>query len=78
MKNIHSLFFAVAGAVVFAGLALLTVSLTLAFGTILTLILAIRALSLRTKPVPVRAKANEGQHKPMRVWNDGKGTIIDL
>ena len=78
MKNIHSLFFAVAGTVVFAGLALFTISLTLAFGAILTLILAIRALSLRSKPVPVRAKANDDQRKPMRIWNDGKGTIIDL
>jgi hypothetical protein len=77
MKNIRSLFIALAGAAVFAGLALLTVSLTLAFAAILTVFLAVRALSLRTKPVPVRATTTDGR-KPMRVWNDGRGTIIDL
>ena len=76
MKNVRSLFFALTGAAIFACLALLTVSLTLAFGAILTLFLAVRALSLRTRPVPVRTKADS--RKPMRVWNDGNGTIIDL
>ncbi len=76
MKNIRSLFLAAAGVAIFAGLALLTVSLTLVFGVILTAFLAVRVLSTRAKPVPVRAKANGA--KPMRVWNDGRGTIIDL
>ena len=74
MKNIRSLFLAAAGVAIFAGLALLTVSLTLVFGVILTAFLAVRVLSTRAKPVPVRAKSS----KPMRVWNDGRGTIIDL
>jgi hypothetical protein len=36
-----------------------------------------RALSMKMKPAPVRAKANNGKPE-MRVWNDGRGTIIDL
>ena len=76
MKNIQSLLVVLVGIIAFAGLALLTVSLTLVFATILTVLLAVRVLSARAKPVPVRADA-EGQ-KPMRIWNDGRGTIIDL
>ena len=77
MQNIRSLFIALAGITVFAALALFTVSLTLAVGGILTVLMVGRAISLRMKPVPVRARANNGQRE-MRVWNDGRGTIIDL
>ncbi|NTG47643.1 hypothetical protein G6M04_09675 [Agrobacterium rhizogenes] len=77
MKNIRSLFIALAGITVFAAMALFTVSLTLAVGGILTALMVGRAISLRMKPVPVRARANSGQRK-MRIWNDGRGTIIDL
>jgi len=77
MKNIRSLFIALAGITVFAAMALFTVSLTLAVGGILTVLMVGRAISLRMKPVPVRARANNGQRE-MRVWNDGRGTIIDL
>lgn len=77
MKNIRSLFIALAGITVFAAMALFTVSLTLAVGGILTALMVGRAISLRMKPVPVRARANSGQRE-MRVWNDGRGTIIDL
>lgn len=76
MQNIRSLFIALAGITVFAALALFTVSLTLAVGGILTVLMVGRAISLRMKPAPVRAKAN-GQRE-MRIWNDGRGTIIDL
>ncbi|NTF70126.1 hypothetical protein A6U85_24255 [Agrobacterium sp. 13-626] len=77
MKNIRSLFIALAGITVFAAMALFTVSLTLAVGGILTALMVGRAISLRMKPVPVRARTNNGQRE-MRVWNDGRGTIIDL
>ncbi len=77
MQNIRSLFIALAGITVFAAMALFTVSLTLAVGGILTALMVGRAISLRMKPVPVRAKANNGQRE-MRIWNDGRGTIIDL
>jgi hypothetical protein len=77
MKNIRSLFIALTGITVFAAMALFTVSLTLAVGGILTALMVGRAISLRMKPVPVRAKANNSQRE-MRIWNDGRGTIIDL
>lgn len=76
MQNIRSLFIALAGITVFAAMALFTVSLTLAVGAILTVLMAARAISLHMKPAPARAKTN-GQRE-MRIWNDGRGTIIDL
>jgi hypothetical protein len=79
MQNIRSMFFALAGITVFAALALFTVSLTVAVGGILTVLMVARALSLRLKPAPVRATTTKpGQKREMRIWNDGRGTIIDL
>lgn len=77
MQNVRSLFLALAGITVFAAIALFTVSLTLAVGGILTVLMVGRALSLRMKPAPVRAKADR-KPQQMRIWNDGRGTIIDL
>ena len=76
MQNVRSLFLALAGITVFAALALFTVSLTLAVGGILTVCMIGRALSTRMKPAPVRAKAD--RQREMHIWNDGRGTIIDL
>lgn len=75
MHNLRSVAIALIGLALFAAAAVVTVSLTLLAGTVLTMVLAARMLSLRSKPVPVRAKP---QAQPMRVWNDGRGTIIDL
>lgn len=77
MQNIRSIFLMLAGVTVFVAMLLLTFSVTLAVGGILTVIMVGRALSMKMKPAPVRAKTNNGQRE-MRVWNDGRGTIIDL
>jgi hypothetical protein len=76
MQNIRSIFFMLAGATVFVAMLLLTFSVTLAVGGILTMLMVGRALSMKMKPAPVRARA-DGKRE-MRVWNDGRGTIIDL
>ena len=76
MQNIRSIFFMLAGATVFVAMLLLTFSVTLAVGGILTVLMVGRALSLKMKPAPVRARA-DGKRE-MRIWNDGRGTIIDL
>lgn len=80
MQNIRSVFLLLAGITAFAALALLTFSVTLAVGAILTVLMVGRALSLKMKAAPVCARATsktrDGQ--PMRIWNDGRGTIIDL
>ena len=77
MQNIRSIFIMLAGATVFVAMLLLTFSVTLAVGGILTVLMVGRALSLKMKPAPVRAKANNGQRE-RRIWNDGRGTILDL
>jgi len=77
MQNIRSIFLMLAGVTVFVALALFTFSVTLAVGGILTVLMVGRAMSLKMRPAPVRAKA-QTQQREMRIWNDGRGTIIDL
>jgi hypothetical protein len=76
MQNIRSIFFMLAGATVFVAMLLLTFSVTFAVGGILTVLMVGRAFSMKMKPAPVRARA-DGKRE-MRIWNDGRGTIIDL
>ncbi|WP_245269559.1 hypothetical protein [Allorhizobium undicola] len=60
--------------------AFLTVSLALLAGAVMTATLVWRSLAMKAKPVPVyaRARASNQPRREMRVWNDGRGTIIDL
>lgn len=79
MQNLRSIALAAAGIVVLAVAAAFTVSMTLIAAAVLTLTLAARMLTLRPKKAPVYARArNEAKGHEMRVWNDGRGTIIDL
>ncbi|RWX74542.1 hypothetical protein EPK99_24055 [Neorhizobium lilium] len=75
MQNIRALFVIVSAIAVLAAAAFLTASLTVAFAGILAILSIGRAVSAQLKPVPVKVKANQ---REMRVWNDGRGTIIDL
>ena len=75
MQNIRTFFLAITGFAVLATVVVLTASLTLAVGAILSVALLARAMSMKLKPVPVRAKTRQDD---MRVWNDGRVTIIDL
>jgi membrane protein implicated in regulation of membrane protease activity len=75
MQNIRSFFVVMTAIAALAVAALLTASLTVAFVGTLALLSLGRAFSQRLKPVPVRAKATR---EDMRVWNDGRGTIIDM
>jgi hypothetical protein len=68
MHNIRVFFVIVSAIALFAMAALLTASLTVAFAGILAVLSIGRA-------VPVRAKTDK---REMHVWNDGRGTIIDL
>lgn len=79
MQNVRAFFVIISAIAVLAMAALLTASLTVAFAGILAVLSIGRVLSTRLKPVPVAARsgARTGQ-RPMRVWNDGRGTIIDL
>ncbi|MDI7863082.1 hypothetical protein MRS76_14060 [Rhizobiaceae bacterium n13] len=77
MQSVRSFFLTLSGITFVAIIALFTASITIALAGILSVMLLARALtvSLRMKPVPVRAKARDER---MRVWNDGRGTIIDM
>ncbi|WP_208249445.1 hypothetical protein WGT02_00505 [Rhizobium sp. T1470] len=80
MQSIRSIFLLLAGITAFVALAVFTFSVTLAVGGILTVLMVGRALSLKMKPAPVRATPKTKPHSAenMRIWNDGRGTIIDL
>lgn len=76
MQNFRSAVIALAGLAFVALAAAFAVSITLVVGALLTVSLGARMLMGRTKRVPVYAKAK--RREDLRVWNDGKGTIIDL
>jgi hypothetical protein len=81
MNNIKTVLFAVAGLSIAVVASLFTASLVLAFAGIATVLLAARAVSVRLQPEPVRVYARDDRNsvrQPIRVWDDGKGTIIDM
>ena len=75
MQNIRSFFVIVTAIALLAVAALLTASLTIVFMGTLAVLSIGKLLSSRLKPAPVRAKSKQSD---MRVWNDGRGTIIDM
>jgi hypothetical protein len=76
MQGIRSFFIAASGIAVLAIVALFTASLTVAFVGVHAVHSNARLLSARLKPAPIPVKPRN--QRDMRVWNDGKGTIIDL
>jgi hypothetical protein len=76
MQGIRSFFIAASGIAILAMVALFTASLTVAFIGVLAVLSAARLLSARLKPALIPVKPRN--QRDMRVWNDGKGTIIDL
>lgn len=78
MQGIRSFFIAASGIAILAMAALFTASLTVAFVGVLAVLSVARLVSARLKPAPIPVKTRGRQQRDMRVWNDGKGTIIDL
>ena len=83
MKSIRSFLLTLAGLTFVAVAALFTASIGLAIaGTLSVLVFGQWLSSLLTdKPAHVRAYARaktRREQDQMRVWNDGKGTIIDM
>ncbi|MCV9966343.1 hypothetical protein OIU34_31195 [Pararhizobium sp. BT-229] len=86
MQSIRSLLLTVVG-IAFTLMALVfTASLGLALAGIAAVVVVGSAISARLSPKPVRATVNRTsgnqtsgrpQREP-RIWNDGRGTIIDL
>ena len=80
MNSAKKLLFTVAGLAIAGVLAVFTASLALALLGVGTVLLAARAISmkLQPQPVPVYAHSRSGRDQVQRVWNDGRGTIIDM
>ncbi|KAA3516721.1 hypothetical protein G6L63_14225 [Agrobacterium vitis] len=79
MQNLRALGLLGLGVIALTAAALLTFSLTLVLGVVLTGTLAWRALTLKPKPVAVHARKRQSEEQqPVRIWNDGRGTIIDM
>jgi hypothetical protein len=86
MQSIRSLLLTVVG-IAFTLMALVfTASLGLALAGIAAVVVVGSAISARLSPKPARATVNRTsgsqtsgrpQREP-RIWNDGRGTIIDL
>lgn len=80
MNTFKTVLITVAGLSIAAIATLFTASLVLAFAGVATVLLAARAISLRLQPKPanVYARARRDGRQDYRIWNDGKGTIIDM
>lgn len=77
MQSILSVLLTVAGIAVLAFFGFVALSLFMVFAGILSMTLMARAVMNQPKQSPVYARAKDGR-RVTRVWNDGKGTIIDM
>lgn len=82
MHSIRSIFLAAIAIVIAAATFVFAASLGLALAGIASVVMLGSWVSARLQPAPVRAKVyaradRPGQREP-RIWNDGRGTIIDL
>ncbi|MGQ3210490.1 hypothetical protein [Shinella sp.] len=84
MQRIRSIVFTVLATLIAGATFLFAASVGLAIAGIVAVLMLGSMLAGKLQPVPVRAKARArnnrtapGQREP-RIWNDGRGTIIDL
>ncbi|MCP8895898.1 hypothetical protein KYK29_13280 [Shinella daejeonensis] len=80
MQRIRSIAFTVFTMLIAGATLLFAASLGLALAGIAAVVVIGSMLAARLQPKPVRATARRhaaGQREP-RIWNDGRGTIIDL
>ncbi|APG86183.1 MULTISPECIES: hypothetical protein [Sinorhizobium] len=80
MQSIRSVLFTAAAIAITVAAFVLTASLALALAGIAAVVAIGSAIAARfnAKPMPARTRAAAGQQREMRIWNDGRGTIIDL
>ena len=80
MNTLRSLTFGFIGIAVIVATMMLTASVMVVFAGFAALSLIARALIPAAKKKPVYASARKPSDKSgeMRIWNDGRGTIIDL
>lgn len=75
MNNIRSLFLGLLSVAIIAGTVLLTASFLALLAGFAAVTLIARMLMPAPKRAPVYARTRRAEE--MRVWNDGRGTIID-
>jgi uncharacterized membrane protein YccC len=84
MRSIRSFFLTLAGLTLVAIVALFTASIGIAIAGAVSVLLFgqwLSSLLAGNEREPVRAYARTQRTpdgRPVRVWNDGKGTIIDM
>ncbi len=78
MQGIRTFFIAASSIAILALAALFTASLTIALVGTLAVLSVARLFSARLKPAPIPVQPRHREQQNMRVWNDGRGTIIDL
>ncbi|WEX79267.1 hypothetical protein PYH37_005661 [Sinorhizobium numidicum] len=81
MQSIRSVFFTAVAIAIMLAAFVLTASLALALAGIAAVVAIGSAIAARfnAKPVHARARPNSAEAKrEIRIWNDGRGTIIDL
>ncbi len=81
MQSIRSFLLTAAGIAFTLMAFVFTASLGLAFAGIVAVLMVGSAVSARLNAKPVRATARAQGPRPQkepRIWNDGRGTIIDL
>ena len=82
MHSIRSILFAAVATLIAAATFVFAASIGLALAGIALIVMLGSWVSARLQPSPLRATVyararKPGQREP-RVWNDGRGTIIDL
>lgn len=79
MQRIRSIVFTILSLMIAGATFLFAASVGLAIAGILAVLMLGSMLAAKLQPTPVRASARKapGQREP-RIWNDGRGTIIDL
>ncbi len=78
MHGLLSLLFAAGSVVVLGFLGFVTLSFGLVLAAILSLTMAARAMMPQQKPVHAKAEMRRPGEQVTRIWNDGRGTIIDM
>jgi hypothetical protein len=86
MQSIRSLLLTIAGIAFTLMAFVFTASLGLALIGIVSVVMIGTTIAARLAPKPVRATVNRNsgnrnstrQQREPRIWNDGRGTIIDL
>ena len=80
MDTARTILITLAGLAIAGVAAVFTASMLVALLGVGSVLLAARAISLKMQPepIPARARRQGGHSQVQRVWDDGRGKIIDM